>query len=59
LETLEKIKACDTMPKLDDLRKESVVAMLENNGVNFTKIQNAFIKQKNKLSRIPLKDRTW
>lgn len=59
MEILNKIKVCDTMPKLDELRKDCVIAMKENNGENFTKIQNAFIKQKNKLSRIPLKDRTW
>ena len=50
----EKIKSCKTMPELDELRIE-IVKDKENFIVN----QKAFISKKNKLKRIPLKDRTW
>lgn len=59
MEILSKIKTCDTMPKLDELRKECVIAMTDSKGENFHTIQNAFIKQKNKLERIPIMQRNW
>jgi len=58
-EILNKIKQCDTIPKLDELRLEATKAMVADNGANFYEIQKAFIKQQNKLKRIPLKDRSW
>ena len=51
---IDRIKACDTMPKLDELRLEIV----KDKG-NFKENQKAFIKQKNKLKRIPRFDRSW
>jgi hypothetical protein len=56
----EKLKAVKTKPELDALRPETVVAM-EADGTQetFEKVQKAFIKARNKLLRIPLKDRTW
>lgn len=54
---IEKIKATKSMKELDELRLETVTAMMENPEVNFLAIQQAFIKQKNKLRRIPWKDR--
>jgi len=51
---IERIKAADTMPKLDELRLEIV-----QDRENFEENQKAFRKQKNKLKRIPLKDRNW
>ena len=56
---IDKIKNCDTIPKLDDLRLETVKEMSSNNRENFVLIQKAFIEQRNKLKRIPLKDRMW
>lgn len=56
----KKLKAIKTMPELDALRIETVKAM-EDDGTfeTFDKVQKAFIKAKNKLRRIPLKDRSW
>jgi len=51
---INKIKQCKTKPELDALRLEIAIDM-----DNFLDNQQAFIKQKNKLKRIPLKDRTW
>lgn len=54
MELKEKIESCKTMPQLDALRLEIV-----QNGPNgFKKLQTAFIKKKNQLLRIPLRDRT-
>jgi hypothetical protein len=57
---LEKLKGVKTMPELDALRIETVEAM-ESDGTlkTFEKVQTAFRKAKNRLRRIPLKDRTW
>jgi hypothetical protein len=59
MDIYEKIKNCKTMPELDDLRLEVCTCMSANRGVEFKQIQKAFIKKKNKLKRIPLKDRNW
>ena len=59
MEIIEKINSCDTMPELDELRSEVVRAMRSDNGKDFETIQKSFIKKKNKLKRIPLKDRSW
>jgi len=53
-ELISKIKQCKTMPELDELRLPIVKDM-----DNFLENQQAFIKQKNKLKRIPLRDRNW
>lgn len=55
---LDKIKAADTMPKLDDMRLELVQAGKQSPD-DFRTLQDAFIKQKNKLQRVPLRDRAW
>jgi hypothetical protein len=57
-ELLIKIQKCKTMPELDDLRGSIVLAGYEDKEVFYT-LQKAFIKQKNKLKRIPLMDRNW
>jgi hypothetical protein len=54
----EKIKNCETMPQLDEIRIEVMQAMRKGDEEDiFYSIQKAFIKQRNKLKRIPLKDR--
>jgi len=55
MDIIEKIKQCDTIPKLDDLRLE-IVKYITVNG-NGEQIQKVFIKQMNKLKRVPLKNR--
>lgn len=57
-----RLAATKTMPELDAMRLETVAAMKEAEKVEpggFQRVQNAFIKAKNRLQRIPLKDRTW
>lgn len=56
----EKLDAVKTMPELDALRPE-VAELLSgaNSKEAFEKIQQAFIKKRNKLLRIPLKERSW
>lgn len=54
MEILEKIKNCLTISQLNELRIDCVRASKTGSGEI---IQKAFIKQKNKLTRIPLKDR--
>jgi hypothetical protein len=49
-----KIQQCKTMPELDELRLEIV-----RDEDNFLENQAAFIKQQNKLRRIPLSERNW
>jgi hypothetical protein len=44
-----KIKNCQTSKELDLLRVE--IIQVANNGEDFTMLQSAFIKQKNKLKR--------
>ena len=59
----DKLKAVKTMPELDAMRVEVVAAMTEagkeRGQDGFKEVQNAFIKAKNRLTRIPLRDRTW
>ena len=58
MDLLEKIIKCETMPQLDAMRMELVVAGKGNPDMART-LQAAFIRQKNRLKRIPLKDRNW
>lgn len=59
----DKLAAAQTKPELDALRLETVEAMTEagkSGGQEaFEKVQHAFIETKNRLQRVPLKDRTW
>lgn len=55
---IKRIEACKTMPELDSLRLELVQAGKENPD-SFRTLQDAFVKKKNQLTRIPLRDRTW
>lgn len=54
----EKLKNVKTMPELDALRGE-VFERMSVGKVEFVETQRAFIKAKNRLNRIPLKDRSW
>jgi hypothetical protein len=57
---IEKLKTVKTMPELDALRTETAEAMmLDGTSETFKKVQTALIKAKNRLRRVPLKDRTW
>ena len=58
-EIIEKIKNAKTMPNLNQLRTEIVSIICSGSEEDFHKIQDAFRKAKNKLKRIPLKERTW
>lgn len=61
----EQVKKCKTIPELDDLRMQCLNVSKRQieadpnclNSRGQTPAQVAFIKQKNKLKRIPLKDR--
>ena len=55
----KRIKLCKTMPELDALRGEVVTMMHQLGKSRYKEIQNPFRKQKNKLLRIPLRERTW
>jgi hypothetical protein len=55
----EKLKEVKTMPDLDALRGEVVKQMESGGEAEFLAAQKAFIKAKNRLKRIPLKDRAW
>jgi hypothetical protein len=57
-ELIQKIQGCTTMPQLDALRLE-LVSVGKEDVQTFTTLQQAFIKKKNQLKRVPLKDRTW
>lgn len=59
IDLLQAIKQADTKPKLDALRMDCVLIGKEFGSEVFTEVQKAFIKQNNKLRRIPMKDRTW
>ena len=59
MEIVQKIREVKTMPELDALRLETVKAMKELGQEGFRSIQKEFIKAKNRLRRIPLKDRNW
>lgn len=59
-EIIQKLRQVKTMPELDELRIETVKAMSsDGTKETFRSIQIEFIKAKNRLRRIPLKDRTW
>lgn len=57
---LKRLKIVQAMPELNSMRVEVVEAM-QSDGTSetFYKVQQAFIKAKNRLERIPLRDRTW
>jgi len=55
----EKLKNVKTMPELDALRLETVQEMRNLGVERYRGVQVAFIKAKNRLQRIPLRDRTW
>ena len=56
----DKLKAVKTIPELDALRGEVVAAMKsDNTRETFEAVQKAFRKAKNRLLRIPIRDRTW
>lgn len=55
---IAKIKNCESIPQLDTMRLELVKAGKENPD-SFGRLQSEFIKKKNQLERIPLRDRTW
>jgi len=57
--TIQKLRAVKTMPDLDLLRTETVQAMESGGQAEFDRVQGEFRKAKNRLKRIPLKDRTW
>ena len=52
-ELLENFITVDTMPKLDDLRKETATAMMAGDEETFDRVQGAFRKAKNRLQRVP------
>ena len=57
--TIGKIGNANTMPELDALRTETAEAMMGGGKEVFSRVQGAFRKAKNRLKRIPLRDRTW
>ena len=59
MEIVQRIREVKTMPELDALRMETVKAMKEAGQEGFRSIQNEFIKSKNRLHRIRLRDRSW
>lgn len=59
-EIIEKLRNVKTMPELDALRMETVSAMqADGTKETFERVQGEFRKAKNRLRRIPWKDRTW
>lgn len=60
MDIIKKLSAVKTMPELDALRIETVQAMQsDGTTVTFETVQAAFRKIKNRLRRIPIRDRTW
>lgn len=59
MEIIKKLEEVKTMPELDVMRKEVAGAMIGHGEEVFHKVQNAFRKAKNRLKRVPLRDRTW
>lgn len=55
-ELIKRIEACHTMPELDALRMECVRSGKDDEA-KFRAIQQAFIKKKNQLKRVPLSKR--
>lgn len=57
---MEKLQAVQTMPELDEMRPETYEAMTaDGTKETFESVQSAFRKAKNRLRRVPRKDRTW
>lgn len=56
-ELVDKIKNCKSMQELDLLRLEVTQEMIRLGASGYQELQNIFRKQKNKLLRIPIKDR--
>jgi len=54
-----KIRNTKTMPELDALRTETAEAMTTGGKAAFDRVQREFRKAKNRLKRVPLRDRTW
>ncbi len=57
---LKRLASVQTMPELDAMRVE-VAETMTSDGTRetFERVQQAFIKAKDRLRRIPLRDRTW
>ncbi len=59
-ELLSKLASVSRMPDLDEMRIDVVRAMsADGKQETFERVQKAFIKAKNRLVRIPLKERDW
>ena len=58
-ETIRKLSQIKTMPELDVMREEVAKTMMSGGEEVFHKVQDAFRKAKNRLQRVPLRDRTW
>lgn len=56
---IQKIESVKTMPELDALRIECARDMEDGDKEKFLATQKAFIKARNRLKRIPLRDRSW
>ena len=56
-ELLDALRSVDTMPKLDDLRKETAKLMMADDKATFDRVQGAFRKAKNRLNRVPYSER--
>jgi len=56
---IEKIRVVKTMPELDALRIECFQEMQKVGQFGYKEIQEEFIKAKNRLLRVPRKERTW
>lgn len=54
---LQRLKTVSTLPKLDAMREEVARAMMGQELETFSTIQTAFIRAKNRLRRVPVKDR--
>jgi hypothetical protein len=57
--TISKIRDTKTMPELNALRTETAEAMMTGGKAVFDRVQGEFRKAKNRLQRVPLRDRTW
>lgn len=60
IEIIGKLRNVKSMPELDGMRLDTVRAMQDGGDKEkFARIQNAFRKAKNRLERIPLRNRNW
>ena len=60
MEIIRKLSEAKTMPELDAMREEVAEIMLTGTGGEvFHQVQEAFRGAKNRLKRIPLRERTW